>query len=432
MSLNCGLGSIISHMVIDMDETRLQTISQLQSFLAGTAEVQFRVPDTDEARYAHIVSVAQRFGYGRLNRPDKGVVLRYLIATCGYGRAQLTRLLARVLDGQNLYKRYRAPAHAFARRYTPADALLLAEVDRAHGTMSGPATVHLLRRALHVHGDTRFERLANLSVSHLYNLRHSVTYQNQRVSFTKTRPVVNAIGIRRAPRPEGRPGFIRIDSVHQGDMDGTKGVYHINAVDIVTQWEVVATCERISEAYLLPVLKDLIDQFPFEILGFHSDNGSEYINKTVATLLEKMRVEQTKSRSRHSNDNALAESKNGSVVRKAFGYSHIPQRFAAHINVFCRDHLNPYVNLHRPCLFAMEVIDAKGKIRKTYPLDMVQTPLDKLASLAGVDDFLRESVTIAQLQLQATALSDLDAANALNVARLKLFDLFNRRSKPAA
>jgi len=419
-------------MVIDMDETRLQTISQLQAFLDGTAEVQFRIPDTDEARYAHIVSVAQRFGYGRLNRPDKGVVLRYLTATCGYSRAQLTRLLARVVDGQGLYKRYRAPAHAFARRYTPADALLLAEVDRAHGTMSGPATVHLLRRALHVHADARFERLANLSVSHLYNLRHSVTYKNQRVSFTKTRPVVNAIGIRRAPRPEGRPGFIRIDSVHQGDMDGTKGVYHINAVDIVTQWEVVATCERISEAYLLPVLKELIDQFPFKILGIHSDNGSEYINRTVATLLEKMRVEQTKSRSRHSNDNALAESKNGSVVRKAFGYSHIPQRFAAHINVFCREHLNPYVNLHRPCLFAKEVVDAKGKIRKTYPLDMVQTPLDKLASLPGAAACLRQGITIAQLQLQAKSLSDLEAANALNVARLKLFDLFNRRSKPAA
>ena len=252
------------------------------------------------------------------------------------------------------------------------------------------------------------------------------------MNFTKTRPVVNPIGIRRAPRPAGRPGFIRIDSVHQGDMDGTKGVYHVNAVDIVTQWEVVATCERISEAYLLPVLEDLIDQFPFEILGFHSDNGSEYINKTVATLLEKLRVEQTKSRSRHSNDNALAESKNGSVVRKAFGYSHIPQRFAAHINVFCREHLNPYVNLHRPCLFAKEVIDAKGKIRKTYPLDMVQTPLDKLASLAGVNIFLRKGVTITQLRLQAKALSDLDAANAMNVARLKLFDLFNRRSKSAA
>lgn len=123
-------------------------------------------------------------------------------------------------------------------------------------------------------------------------------------------------------------------------------MYHVNAVDSVTQWEVVATCERISEAFLLPVLQDLMQQFSFQILGFHSDNGSEYINKTVAPLLDKLRVEQTKSRPRHSNDNALAESKNGSIVRKAFGYSHIPQRFAAPINLFCREHLNPYVNLH--------------------------------------------------------------------------------------
>ncbi|WP_232834541.1 hypothetical protein [Rhodoferax ferrireducens] len=188
-----------------MDETRLQTISQLQAFLAGTLEVRFCVPDSDDARYAYIVSVAQRFGYARLNRPDKGVVLRYLLATCGYSRAQLTRLLARVLDGQSLHKRYRAPAHPFAQRYTPADALLLAEVDRAHGTLSGPATTHLLKRALHVFGDARFERLASLSVSHLYNLRHSKTYQSQRVSFTKTRPVVNPIGMRRAPPPRGSP-----------------------------------------------------------------------------------------------------------------------------------------------------------------------------------------------------------------------------------
>lgn len=159
------------------------------------------MPDSDDARYAYIVSVAQRFGYARLNRPDKGVVLRYLLATCGYSRAQLTRLLARVLEGQSLHKRYRAPAHAFARRYTPADALLLAEVDRAHGTLSGPATRHLLKRALHVFSDTRFDRLANLSVSHLYNLRRSKTYQSERVSFTKTRPVVNlACGVLHAPR----------------------------------------------------------------------------------------------------------------------------------------------------------------------------------------------------------------------------------------
>ena len=101
--------------------------------------------------------------------------------------------------------------------------------------------------------------------------------------------------------------------MHQGDQDGVKGLYHINAVDCVTQYEAVATCERISEAYLIPVLgKELLASFPFVILGFHVDNGSEYINRHVAELLNKLLIEEfTKSRSRHSNDNALVESKNG-------------------------------------------------------------------------------------------------------------------------
>jgi hypothetical protein len=152
----------------------------------------------------------------------------------------------------------------------------------------------------------------------------------------------------------------------------------------------------------------------------------------VAALLEKMRIEQTKSRARHSNDNALAESKNGSVVRKAFGYSHIPQRFATVINAFCREHLNPYVNLHRPSQFAKEVVDAKGKVRKTYPQELIQTPLSKLASVPDVDKFLRPGTTIEQLQSKAQAQTDLEVATAMNVARLKLFDSFNQRPKTAA
>ena len=94
----------------------------------------------------------------------------------------------------------------------------------------------------------------------------------------------------------------------------------------------MATFERISEAFLIPVLEALLLSFPFVILGFHSDNGSEYINRHVAKLLIE---EQTKSRSRHSNDNAQAESKNGAIVRKHLGYSHIPQRFATPVNAFC-------------------------------------------------------------------------------------------------
>jgi transposase InsO family protein len=432
VSLKGAFGSIIFHMVIDMNDSALGTIAQLHAFLEGTLEVSFAPFADDAARYAHIASVVRRFGYAKLSRPDKGVVLRYLARTSGYSRAQLTRLLARVMDGAPMGKRYRAPAHAFARRYTPADVDLLVAVDRAHGCLSGPATAHLLRRAWVVHGDVRFERLAQLSPSHLYNLRKSRQYLAARVSFTKTRPVLNAIGERRAPNPQGQVGFIRIDSVHQGDLDGTKGVYHINAVDILTQWEVVATCERISEAYLLPVLQQMIEQFPFPIKGFHSDNGGEYINKTVAALLQKLHAEQTKSRPRKSNDNALAESKNGAVVRKAFGYSHIPQRFASLINAFCQEHLNPYLNLHRPCMFAKELVDAKGRVRKTYPADLVQTPLEKLASLSEIDSKLRPGISIKDLQLRATQTTDLQAAENLNAARMLLFGTIQKRSRRAA
>ena len=128
--------------------------------------------------------------------------------------------------------------------------------------------------------------------------------------------------------------------MHQGDLDGEKGVYHINAVDEVTQFEVMISIEKISEYYLIPALEQLLETFPFVILGFHSDNGSEYINKQVARLLEKLRIEFTKSRARHSNDNALVECKNGHMVRKLLGHAHIPQRWASLLNDFHRQHLN--------------------------------------------------------------------------------------------
>ena len=221
--------------------------------------------------------------------------------------------------------------------------------------------------------------------------------------------------------------------MHQGDQDGVKGLYHINAVDCVTQYEGVATCERISEAYLIPVLEELLQGFPFVIRGFHSDNGSEYINRHVAQLLNKLLIEeQTKSRSRHSNDNAQAESKNGAIVRKHLGYSHIPQRFAALVNIFCREHLNAYVNFHRPCLFAETITDAKGRSRKRYPYKLMMTPYEKLKSLRLAEQFLKPGITFQQLDAQASAMSDNHAAQRLNDARTTLFKTIFNRSKTAA
>ena len=272
-----------------------------------------------------------------------------------------------------------------------------------------------------------------ISVAHLYNLRQRSGYRGHRQVWTKTRPVTIPIGTRRAPAPNNRPGYLRLDSVHQGDQDGLKGVYHINAVDCVTQFEAVATCERLSEAYLIPVLQELLHSFPFIIRGFHSDNGSEYINRHVADMLNRLLIEEhTKSRSRHSNDNAQAESKNGSIVRKHFGYSHIPQRFARVVNDLCREHLNPYLNFHRPCLFPETITDSKGRQRKRYPYKLMMTPYEKLKSLPDAAQYLKPGISFQALDALAASRSDNEAAERLNEARARLFKSFSSRSKSAA
>jgi len=167
----------------------------------------------------------------------------------------------------------------------------------------------------------------------------------------------------------------------------------------------------------------MLAQFPFEILGFHADNGSECVNRRVAEMLEKLRAEFTRSRPRRSNDNGLAETKNGAVVRKVFGYAHIPQRHAKRFNTFCLEFLNPFLNFHRPCLFATDVADPKkpGRIKRVYRPQDAMTPLDKLASLPKAQTFLREGVTLQELHLLARALTDIQAAEELNEARNDLF-----------
>ena len=218
----------------------------------------------------------------------------------------MTRTIGQLARTGVIEDRRKAPAKPFARRYTAEDIRLLAAVDARHGTLSGLATRKLCERMCRVYGDVRYERLAGIANGHLYHLRQHQTYRARRGRFDKTRPVRVQIGERRRPAPEGKPGYLRVDSVHQGDLDGIKGLYLINAVDEVTPFQAVFAVAKISERFLLPVLEPLIDTFPFAIRGFHSDNGSEYLNGPVAKLLEQLRIEPTKSRARQTNDNALA------------------------------------------------------------------------------------------------------------------------------
>jgi transposase InsO family protein len=196
-------------------------------------------------------------------------------------------------------------------------------------------------------------------------------------------------------------------------------------VDEVTQWQIVGATEQISEAYLLPVLEAMLAQFPFRILGFHSDNGSEFINHTVAKLLNKLLIEQTKSRPRHSNDNGLAEAKNGAVVRKHMGYTHIAAPHAAAIETFYENYFNPYLNFHRPCGVPEQVVNSKGKVKRVYR--WYATPWEILRQLPAVAGHLKPDVTIQDLEREARAKTDTAAATEMQKAKQKLFASFPQR-----
>lgn len=404
----------------------LQTIDEIRAFVAGSQAADFEIPDRDEV-HRFIGQTLRRFGYTRCNRVDKGVLRRYLMTVTGLSRAQVARRIRQFRETGRVRDRRDGPAKPFARRYTASDARALADLDALHGQLSGPATRRLCQRAWQVFGDGRYERLAGISNGHLYNLRHSRGYQRRRGTVDKTRPTRTPIAERRRPEPNGQPGYLRVDSVHQGDLDGVKGVYHINIVDAVTQYQFIGSVPRISEAFLLPLLEALINEFPFQIQGLHADNGAEYINYQVAEMLEKLRVtEFTKSRARQTTDNALVESKNAAVVRKHFGYGHIPADCAKALNDFNQYVLSPYLNYHRPSLFAVEHVDANGKVRKTYPADEVKTPYEKLKSLPEAAAYLKAGIDFETLDAQAQQISDNEAARQMNDAKTELFQTFNQ------
>jgi transposase InsO family protein len=418
-------------MLIQMDERKIKTIEDITLFLAGADSAELRIQGSKDGIYSWVERTLNRLRYSKLSKKEKGLVLRYLIQLSGYSRQQVTRFIFQYRKTGRVRRRQRT-VNGFERKYTREDIMLLAEVDRLVDSTSGTTVKVYCQRAYERFGDQRYIRLANISVSHLYNLRESKVYRRCRRVYTKTNPVQVPIGERCKPRSGGQPGYLRIDSVHQGDMDKKKGVYHINATDEVTQWEVVVTVPRIQEQFMLPALKSLLKQIPFVVKGFHSDNGSEYINRYVAELLNKQMIRMTKSRPRHCNDNALAESKNGSVVRKAFGHVHIPQSHAELIDRFNRQHLNPCLNFHRPCHFPTVEIDAKGKQKKRYRVEDMMTPYDKLKSLPNAEQYLKPNITFQWLDVLANRHSDLDAWKHLRNARRILFKTINGQNNKAA
>jgi transposase InsO family protein len=403
-----------------MKDTALSSIKEVKKFLKSSGKVEFRRRKREEA-YCWMEKTMKRFGYCSLSKEDKGIIKQYLKKVTGYSRAQITRFIAQYRKTgrikERLYKR-----NYFRKKYSMEDIRLLAKTDELHSFPNGVALKKILTRMAVMYGDKQYENIASISMQHIYNMRKSVPYLRITKNYKKTKPAVVNIGERRRPDPNGVPGYIRVDTVHQGDKDGQKGVYHINTVDEVTQFEFVGAVEQISESYLVPLLARLIESYPFKIVGFHADNGSEYMNSRVARLLNKLLIKLTKSRPRHCNDNALAETKNGSVLRKWMGYQFIEQKHAGKINKFYFGCFHEYLNYHHPCGFATRLQDKKGKVRKIYRQDDFQTPYEKLKSIPDSSKYLKEGITFAALDKIVYSKTDNEMAAVVQKQRSRLFE----------
>lgn len=394
-----------------MNDSRLINVTQLQEFLKGSQGVNLSLENAPlEEKYKFIDETIKRLKYKILKKKDKRLVVNYLRKITGYKRTQLFRLVKRGEIGKLTRRLYqRTKAHKI---YTTMDIKLLEKTDELHLRMSERATLEILRRENDVFNHREYQTISGVSHSHLTNLRHSLIYKAGWINHTKARQI--QIGITQKPENYGHPGSVRVDSVSQRD------VYYINTVDEITQWEIIFCIPQICEACVLPALEEIIDQYPFKIFNFHSDRGGENINYQVASLLQKLLIKQTKSRSYHSNDNALCETKNGSVIRKNMGWEHIDQKFCNGINYYLKNYFNPYLNFHRPCAYPTIETSDKGKKRKVY--DIYQVPYDRLKQIVGSEKFLKAGQAFEKLDIIAYSHSDNEWAEIMRKEEDKLFN----------
>jgi hypothetical protein len=393
-------------MTINMTCSPPKSLKQVTTFLQ-VSDCNYSVKDKKE-RNKFIRTTTWNLKYRKMRKKDKGLVIRYISLIFNLSHIQSKRLLKLASRGMLKDPKSRKNVTSFKKKYTSSDVALLAEFDDASNYPNGFALQVNLKRMLNVFGDIRFENLANISHGHIYNIRKSSQYEKFTLVYQKTKPVFNnEIGVREKPNPLG-PGYLRVDSVHGGDLDEKKGVYYINLVDELTQNEATVCVEGISERYLTDIWEDILDSFPFVIRQFHSDNGSEFINRIVAKLLNKLNIRQSKSRPRHSNDNGLVETKNGWVIRKHFGYSYVESYKAPIINKFLQDYFNEYLNYHRVCAFPTKTVLPNGKVKTIYKKEDYKTPYDRLKEIDPKGESLKSGTSYEILDKIAYSITDYD------------------------
>ena len=367
--------------------------------------------------------------YRRANKNEKQHILDEFVATTFYHRKYAIRVLNRKVWKKHPKKRGRQ------KFYQGEVVVVLEQIWEICGQICSkrlhpflPEMIKVLERTgeLQIPAETKalLLQMSRATIDRCLKQAH----QKHPRGLSTTKPgslLKKAIPVRTyTPWDEDRPGFLEIDLVaHCGETTEGQYVNTLTCTDLSTGWTECLPVFPHNKHTVFEAIQIMRTRLPFALLGLDSDNGSEFINHRVKDLLEKLLVEQTKSRPRRSNDNGLVEAKNGAVIRKHMGYWHIAAGHTERVQQFYEEHLNDYLNFHRPCGQAEVLTDAKGKQRRLYRV--YATPWEIFRKLPKARTYLRSGQTLRALQNLASLESDTDSARRMQEAKRELFAVVN-------
>lgn len=218
------------------------------------------------------------------------------------------------------------------------------------------------------------------------------------ISTTKPSHIKHIVPIFIGPWSDKSPGFGQIDTVMHSSSAAGDAVFTLNYTDAATlavvpraQWNKGQEATRES-------MKTIKARMPFPWLGAHPDTGSEFINRMVMDWCNEEKIEFSRSRPNHKNDNMFVEERNGHVIRKTVGYITLDCREAVDVLNLLYDVLTPYL-LHFVAVRRMlEKEKLSSRYRRVYE-KVAKTPYQRILLHSAMSAEVKEKLRMEHAKL---------------------------------
>lgn len=340
--------------------------------------------------------------YKNASRSERTIILNELCATCDYNRKYAIRLLRG-------FKRFTKPKpHKRGKPAVYQKNDILIPLRRIWLEANLPCSKRLKAiLPLWLPGYEQYfgplseeviNALSSISPATIDRLLKPIRVQYTKRGRSTTKPgtlLRNQIPILTNQWNESRPGFIEADTVaHCGESLSGMFAYTIDAVDIATTWTEQRATWGKGETGVLKQIEDIEKALPFPLLGFDSDNGSEFLNRTLFRHFTKRKhpVQFTRSRAYHKDDNAHVEQKNWTHIRQWLGYQRLDNPLAVPLlNNLYRRQWRAFHNFFCPSVKLLDKQRMGSKTIKRY--DSPKTPYQRVLESPYVSQGTKNAMT---------------------------------------